>query len=63
MQQILFNLSLLHNIAPFFLEYIGSQDETETLGCILYLFNVEDPKSPKYRSTVAFMIRVGKGVA
>ena len=55
MQQIL-NLTALENdVAPQFLEYLGTQDERRTVGKVLYHFTIMDPAHQRYRSTVTFM--------
>jgi len=54
-QSILNLLALRENVAPCFLEEVGIQDESETIGKILYLFNIMDTEHPKFASTVAYM--------
>ena len=51
-------VALKYNVAPCFLEYIGKQDESETVGKVFYHFNIVDEKHEKYKSTVAAMVTV-----
>jgi len=55
MQSKLFLAAMINGVAPTFLEYIGKQDESKTIGKILVMFNVMDPEHPKYKSTIAYM--------
>ena len=56
MQNILNLISIRENVHPSFLGFCGIQDETETIGKKLFLYNIEDPDHPKYKSTVAFVV-------
>lgn len=42
-------------VSASLLEYIGCQDERQTVGKLIYLFNILDPLHWRYRSTVSFM--------
>jgi hypothetical protein len=55
MTKILFYLAAKYNVAAVFLEYIGAQDERETLGKVIYHFNITDPTHARYRSTVVWI--------
>jgi hypothetical protein len=52
MTKILFYLAAKYNVAAVFLEYIGAQDERETLGInrrlVIYHFNITDPTHARY---------------
>jgi len=54
MQQILNRTALENNVAPQFLEHLGTQDERESVGKVLYHFTIMDPIHEQYRSTVAY---------
>ncbi len=54
----LIELAIRDNVAPCFLEYIGKQDESKTIGVVLYCFNVFDEQHVKYKSTIALMKKV-----
>jgi len=47
-------LGVRDRVDPLLLRFIGIQDETATVGMKLYLFTIEDPAHPRYRSTVAY---------
>jgi len=51
------NLSIGHDIAPAFLEFVGIQDETKTVGKVLYMFNIEDPRNINYKSTICYVVK------
>ncbi|WP_319525732.1 hypothetical protein [uncultured Desulfosarcina sp.] len=55
MQQILKRTAIQNNVHETFLEFIGCQNESRTVGKILYHFNIQDPAHPRFRSTVTFM--------
>lgn len=55
MQAILNTVARSNNVAQQFLEYIGTQDERQTVGKIIYLFNIMDPAHGRYKSTVTFV--------
>ena len=58
MQRILNSTAMQNGVHPSFLEFCGVQDETSTIGKILFLFNIEDSLHPKFKSTVAFTKKV-----
>lgn len=55
MHEITNQTAAVNNVDPQFLEFIGIQDERNTVGKMIYLFNIMDPTHKRYRSTVAFM--------
>jgi len=55
MNAIQSNLAAKYNVAAAFLEFIGIQDERQTIGKMIYHFNVMDPQHDKYKSTVAWI--------
>jgi len=55
MNAIQSNLAKKYNVNAAFLEFIGVQDERETIGKRIYHFNVMDPHHDKYRSTVVWI--------
>ena len=55
MQAILNATARNNDVAPQFLEYVGVQDESLTVGKVLYLFNIMDPAHERFGSTVSFM--------
>ena len=55
MNAIQFNLASKHNVNAAFLEFVGIQDERETIGKMIYHFNVMDPQHAKYKSTVVWI--------
>lgn len=54
----LINCSLRVKCHASFLEYIGVQDEINTIGFIFFHFNILDPTHPRYKSTVTVMRKV-----
>ena len=54
MQSILNRTAMANDVAPQFLEYIGTQDERCTVGKVLHHFTITDPTHRQYQSTVAF---------
>ena len=54
MQTILNATARNNDVAPQFLEYVGIQDESRTVGKVLYLFNIMDPSHNRFGSTVTF---------
>ncbi|WP_319525704.1 hypothetical protein [uncultured Desulfosarcina sp.] len=54
MQSILILTAMANDVAPQFLEYIGSQDERHTIGKKIHHFTIMDPAHRRYQSTVAF---------
>ena len=55
MQSVLNKVARSNSVAQQFLEYVGMQDERQTVGKIIYLFNIMDPAHNRYKSTVAFI--------
>jgi hypothetical protein len=55
MQRIINALALKKNVAPCFFEYIGTQDESKTVGKVLHMFNILDPNHPNFKSTIVHM--------
>ena len=58
MQTILTKTAIQNGVAPQFLEFIGTQDERQTTGKIVYHFNIMDEHHQRYKSTVAFVVPV-----
>ncbi len=58
MQTILKRTAMANDVHETFLEFVGVQDESCTVGRIFYLFNIMDPAHRRYKSTVAFFITV-----
>jgi hypothetical protein len=56
MQSILNRTAMANDVAPQFLEYIGSQDERHTVGKIIHHFTIMDPAHRRYKSTVAHTV-------
>lgn len=56
MQTILNRAAIANSVAPQFLEYAGFQDESHTVGKILYHFTIMDPAHRRYKSTVAHIV-------
>ncbi len=54
MSNIINALAARKNVHPSFLEYIGTMDETKTIGAKLHMFNIEDPHHPNFRSSIAY---------
>lgn len=55
-QSILLRICIRENVCFNLIEPIGVQDESKTVGKILYHFNIIDIDHPRYGSTVAYMI-------
>jgi hypothetical protein len=55
MQAILNSVARTNNVAQQFLEYVGTQDERQTVGKIIYHFNIMDPAHRHFKSTVAYV--------
>jgi len=56
MQSILNRTAMANDVAPQFLEYIGTQDERCTVGKVLLHFTITDPTHRRYKSTVAHTV-------
>jgi hypothetical protein len=50
---MLIRVAVDNNVAPGFLEFIGVMD-CKVIGKMLWCFNIEDPKHPRYKSTITF---------
>lgn len=55
MQSILNRTAMANNVSPTFLEFVGIQDERQTVGKLLYHFTIMDPVHRRFKSTVAFV--------
>ena len=55
MQSILNQTAMKNNVAPTFLEFVGIQDERQTVGKLIFHFTIMDPAHRRFKSTVAFV--------
>ena len=57
MQSILNDTAMANNVAPGFLEFVGIQDERQTVGKLVFHFTIMDPAHRLFESTVVFIKR------
>jgi len=58
MNRIFDHVARSNHVAQQLLEYVGLQDERQTVGKVIYHFNILDPAHRRYRSTVTFVEQV-----